>query len=69
MGPASWGSGEGTQACGRGLCGLFSVLSFSTNEVDQVSSPSGALGTPAHHFPLSSSSSMAVDSGLWSAEL
>lgn len=53
----------------RGLYGLFSILSFITNQVDQVFSPSGDLGAPAHHCPLLSSSSMAVDSGLWSAEL
>lgn len=60
--------------CGRGSVACWgqrqsSVLSFSTSQVDQVFSPSGDLRASGHHFPLLSSSSMTVGSGLWRAEL
>lgn len=34
----------------------FSVLSFSSSQVEQVFSPPGDLGPSAHHHPLLSSS-------------
>jgi len=52
-----------------GVRGQFSVLSFSTGQADQVFSPSGDLRASGHRFPLLSSSSMTVSSGLWRAEL
>lgn len=57
-----WGGNTGT-------VGGALWLSFSTGQVDLVFSPSGDLGASGYHFPLLSSSSVTVDSGLCSTEL